>query len=650
MNVRRLLLLQALGLLLAGCGLFDSSARQLQRAESALAQGAYGEAVIVLRNLTDHAPDRTDFRLLLARALLKQGDLANAGRALDAAAERGGDAAAIAEQRLQLKLASGDYAAAQDMASDAASPLADDRRRYFQARAHQGLRNIPAALALYTALVAEKPASADLQLRIAQCHAYHGRAALAHAALDEALSLPAADEPPVRAEAWMLKAVLARRAADPAAAADAFRRAVEAAPGELGYFQLGQLLGSAIEQALRAGDIAAATTYQQLLASHLPQSPLAAIAGAQLQLLGSRPADAVGELQQLLQQQPDNVMVRTMLAAGHLRLGSFEQALSEANALVAAHPDSAEYGRVQELIRTAGQREPASAARALAMAGALDGLQQTALARQVLEGWQDRCAEHPALPVALVRLELRDGRTQQALRLAQEIASAMPESASALALLGESQAAGQDFRAAAASYQRIWDKEPSGPLALALYRARNRAGIDDAERPLRQWLETHPRDASIRLELATALQQNGEAASATREFQRLLAELPASHALRPVVLNNLAVLYHGQQDVRALETAEAAYTSAREVIAVQDTLGWLLLHHGNQARALSLLQGAAAAAPTSPEIRYHHAAALAATGDREGAKLLLADVLLDPAQFEGRRGAEQLLASLEATP
>src|SRR5690606_403396 len=141
-------------------------------------------------------------------------------------------------------------------------------------------------------------------------------------------------------------------------------------------------------------------------------------------------------------------------------------------------------------------------------------------------------------------------------------------------------------------------------------------------------------------------QQAGDRAAASREFQRLLSDVPSGHPLRPVVLNNLAVLYGQQSDPRALDMARQAHEGAPDVASVQDTYGWLLARRGRLEDALPLLRAAAQAAPLSAEIRYHYAAALALDGQRDAARLQLADVLLGSEAFEERAEAERLLAEL----
>ena len=77
-----------------------------------------------------------------------------------------------------------------------------------------------------------------------------------------------------------------------------------------------------------------------------------------------------------------------------------------------------------------------------------------------------------------------------------------------------------------------------------------------------------------------------------------------------------------------------------------DTLGWIYLEQGESARALPLLQKAAALAPLAGEIRYHYAHVLLAQGERRAARHELQQALAAPSRFARRDEARALLATL----
>jgi Tfp pilus assembly protein PilF len=97
-----------------------------------------------------------------------------------------------------------------------------------------------------------------------------------------------------------------------------------------------------------------------------------------------------------------------------------------------------------------------------------------------------------------------------------------------------------------------------------------------------------------------------------------------------------------------LETARQAYALAPESAAVQDTLGWILVEAGKVAEGLPLLEKAASRPNASPDIQYHHAAALARAGQRQTARERLTSILSAQQSFPAREAAEDLLDALTA--
>jgi Flp pilus assembly protein TadD len=86
------------------------------------------------------------------------------------------------------------------------------------------------------------------------------------------------------------------------------------------------------------------------------------------------------------------------------------------------------------------------------------------------------------------------------------------------------------------------------------------------------------------------------------------------------VLNNLAWLSHEAGNPEAIKYAERAHELAPNRPEITDTLGWLLVEHGEVSRGLVLLQEAAVKAPHMPEIRYHMVVALDKAGRRDEAR------------------------------
>ena len=101
-----------------------------------------------------------------------------------------------------------------------------------------------------------------------------------------------------------------------------------------------------------------------------------------------------------------------------------------------------------------------------------------------------------------------------------------------------------------------------------------------------------------------------------------------------------------EKDKRALVTAEQALKLAPGNPGVQDTLGWILVEQGKPQKGLELLSKAVAKMPKAAAVRYHHAVALARTGEKTQAKKELEKLLAESPKFPKAEAAKALLGSL----
>src|SRR5690606_1548377 len=113
-----------------------------------------------------------------------------------------------------------------------------------------------------------------------------------------------------------------------------------------------------------------------------------------------------------------------------------------------------------------------------------------------------------------------------------------------------------------------------------------------------------------------------------------------------ILLNNLAFLYQGRDDARALELAERAHALQPDDPAVAHTLGWILVRQGEAARGLEQLARARDGLPEHASVRYHYAYALARNDRRAEARRELAALLDETRDFPETADAEALLESL----
>ncbi|MBW6496007.1 MAG: tetratricopeptide repeat protein, partial [Burkholderiaceae bacterium] len=129
---------------------------------------------------------------------------------------------------------------------------------------------------------------------------------------------------------------------------------------------------------------------------------------------------------------------------------------------------------------------------------------------------------------------------------------------------------------------------------------------------------------------------------ASGHYQQVVAKQPANVA----ALNNLAWALFQLKDPAALAWAEKAAALAPRAAPVIDTLGTVQSAAGQHAKAIETLRQAVALAPKSNQFRLHLAQALAASGDKAGAKKEVETVLKEVSQGPLADEAKALAARL----
>jgi len=194
------------------------------------------------------------------------------------------------------------------------------------------------------------------------------------------------------------------------------------------------------------------------------------------------------------------------------------------------------------------------------------------------------------------------------------------------------------------AYQKAFAAHPSLILAERLSAGDIRDGkVADADKVLTKWAADHPDDIPAKFAVANFALGQKDWARAKTLYEGLLTKERSGD---PLILNNLAVIYQRDNDPRALEYAQRAHAVAPQNTAITDTLGWIMVQKGDAANGVKFLQLAANAAPNSPDIQYHYAAALGATGKKGDAADLLKKALADGKDFEGKKDAQALLDKL----
>jgi cellulose synthase operon protein C len=250
---------------------------------------------------------------------------------------------------------------------------------------------------------------------------------------------------------------------------------------------------------------------------------------------------------------------------------------------------------------------------------------------------------HTDALTVLAQIEISQSNWAPARTLIDRVRSAAPDRPLHLVLEGDLYRARGDLQRAEGSYREAADRG-SRDAVFRLVALHQRAGrSEDVVAVLRPRAEAAPDDTGLLFALANALLDANRLDEARTEYERLLQRLPQN----PIVLNNLAWIYHEQRDGRARRLAEQAHELAPESAAIMDTLGVILLAAGEVERARDLLARAAAASGDNPTIRYHLATAHRHAGDTAGARSVLVDLLSSETEFPERERARALLADLD---
>lgn len=310
---------------------------------------------------------------------------------------------------------------------------------------------------------------------------------------------------------------------------------------------------------------------------------------ARAQIADGQPQLATGTLRSMSERIPNNAEARFRLAQGFLQVEQLNDAARE--------------------LRRALQLEPGHA-------GALEGL---------------------------ARVEAHGKRYDEALELLRRLQRVAPDHANGHILEGEVLAARGEHEAALQAFLKGWEIAPATALAVRIGTAYRRAGQPaQARRFLEARLEQHPGEAPVRFALADLRLASGDHEGATSDYERLLRDGEEN----PILLNNLAFLYQGRDDARALELAERAHALQPDDPAVADTLGWILVRQGEVARGLEHLARARDGLPEHASVRYHYAYALARNDRRAEARREVAALLDETRDFPEMADAEALLESL----
>ena len=346
--------------------------------------------------------------------------------------------------------------------------------------------------------------------------------------------------------------------------------------------------------------------------------------------LSGKPTELVRLLERARSMDGKALGARAMLVRQHLLNNNVGAALEVARELQTAAPDEPEAlavlgaaqfaaGLRQDAVATYTRlvaQAPNSASAHFRLGQAQAEMQNVNAAEAAYTKAMVMSPDYPDPVASLVRLYARNGRADDALKLAEDLRKRAPKSPMAEELKGDVWVQQNKFAQAARAYDAAFVLAPSGAMAVKQHGAQRRAGGRADGSRLAQWLKAHPEDHATRQYLADQQLQSGEFATAAENFRKVI-ELQPGNAF---AMNNLANTYHLQKDPRALATAQAALALSPDNANIMDTVGLALTESGAAAQALPVLKRAVSLNPEVVEYRIHLASALAHSGDKAGAR------------------------------
>jgi predicted Zn-dependent protease len=535
----------ALGfVLISGCGYFRSPEKHAERAQGLIDKGEHGAALIELRNALQSKPDLPQARLLLAEVMLWHGDAQSAERELKRVPAEF-EPAKRADLALRIDIAAG---RAQDVLESVGTPAqgAPASAWLYRGQALQALERFEEAQHAYRQALAADPTMLIALAGIVDSLSAQGKSAEARALAEKMTK-----DHPQSALAWFMHGAQLANAQQLKEAQVALERASDAAARQLDVQRKVALVATLIEVQLANRELVKARESADVLGRVVPNSPLAVLMGARVSMAGGDFSVATTELRRALATAPQFTRARFLLAVSLAAQGNLEQASSELDTVVQQMPQNLEARQLLAQLRMRLE-DPAGAMRVLVPA--LESDTADADVNMLFE--EARLQSNKAgESVGMLERSFRKAPANRALRL--QLAGLYIEDkqpAKALALLTEMQ-----------------DDKPDPVVDRLLLSAIAQAeGVDAANRKLEQMLAARPADSGLAVLSAHLRIAQGDIDGAQSILDATVKRAP-DHADARLALARLQVR-RGQRDaavsnLELLRKGGARATEARLLLA-----------------------------------------------------------------------------------
>jgi cellulose synthase operon protein C len=349
----------ALGLVLmsAGCGFFRSAEQHVQRAQNLIDKGEHNAALIELRNALQSQPEMPAARLLLAEVMLWHGDSVGAERELKRVPAEF-EPAKRADLAIRIDIAAG---RAQDALEAVGTPPpgAPASAWLYRGQALQALERFAEAQQAYEKAVAADPKSVIALAGIVECLGAQGNAAEARVR-----AAKMTQDLPESSLAWFIHGAQLANAQSLKESQVALERAELLSARQLDVQRKVTLFATLIEVQLANREPVKARASADVLGRIVPNSPLSILMSARVSMAGGDYSTATTELRRALAAAPQFVRARFLLAVSLAAQGNLEQASSELDTVVEQMPQNLEARQLLAQLRMRLE-DPAGAMRVL---------------------------------------------------------------------------------------------------------------------------------------------------------------------------------------------------------------------------------------------------------------------------------------------
>jgi predicted Zn-dependent protease len=526
----RILSCLALGIvLISGCGYFRSPEDHAERARALIEKGDHNAALIELRNALQSKPDLAPARLLLAEVMLWHGDAVSAERELKRVPAEF-EPAKRADLALRIDIAAG---RAQDALEAVGTPAKDAPASawLYRGQALQALGRFPESEEAY-----RKALASDPKLLLALAGVVESLSAQGRSGDARAFAKQMTQDHPQSALAWFMHGAQLANAQSLKEAQVALERAGEVAARQLDVQRKVTLLATLIEVQLANRELVKARASSDVLARIVPNSPISTLMSARASMAGGDYSTATTELRRTLSTAPQFTRARFLMAVSLAAQGNLEQASSELDTVVQQMPQNLEARQLLAQLRMRLE-DPAGAMRVLVPALEADEadsnvnllfeearLQSNKAGESVgtLERSFRKSPANRALRLQLAGLYIEEKQPAKALALLAEMGDGKPDPlVDRLTLSAIAQAEGVE--AANRKLDQMLAARPADTvLAVLASQLRIAQGdIEGAQSLLDAAVKRAPGDADPRLALARLQVRRGQRDAAIANLEQL---------------------------------------------------------------------------------------------------------------------------------